>query len=334
MDIVIAPISGQHFVNQIAAYLNLLKYKYKPQVTLSASGGAVTSTMAMISNYDYNSMIRNVSEVNSSRFVSSWVPEFIDFIPSGVVGIFQGSLYKHSDDVSMRDFIKPVTLRDHEIWIMAYCLNNKAPALFCSTSSEKSFLQSCSQECSINQSKIFQFLNGDVKTYYDAMIASSSVPTVVPYKEINKKYYADGGMIYASPFIPFRNQIETLESFHLLYINGRDLDAGEHSTVNPDYTTLVNTTEDTTTAIVNSCLIQDRYTCYTLIQSKGVTKHEDITLDNYFKRKSEWQYSLMEMYPVKDCTIDFTNFTSQELMEKVEKQISQIGCRVWYVEKM
>ena len=178
--------------------------------------------------------------------------------------------------------VVPPFLRDNELWVMAYSMDDERAALFCSTSEEKAFLQRCHHGCSIIQSNLFTFLDGDVDMFADAVIASSSVPTVVPPKLIDGKYYADGGIVYASPFTPFRNQIEDLDSFHLMYINGSDLDDTDFSFVEPENRTIVDTADVTTTAIVKSYLIQDRYSCYILIKSKGSVVHRDISLKEYF----------------------------------------------------
>ena len=329
MDIVVAPISGQNFVNQLAAYMNLLEFEYCPKITLSSSGGAVVSSLVLSAQYDLTQLARNVHEVNSSRFVSSWVPECVDFIPSWIVGLFQGSLYKHAPDNFFKKFMVPKILKDHEVWVMAYSLEDKGPAMFCSTSHENSILQRCKRECKVSRSKLFYYLDGDVQTFGDAVMASSSIPTVVPCKVIDGKEYADGGMIYASPFTPFREQIEQIESFHIVYLSCIDLDNAEEDP-NPD--NIVKLAKTTTTALVNSSLIQDRYACYTLIKSKGRTRHETMTLEEYFKRRSEWHYSMLEVFPTRSESVDITSFTAEELCEKVATQRHHIGCRVWYVK--
>lgn len=334
-NILIAPISGINFINQLTSYLNLCDYDFRPDICLCASGGALTTTIAIVSDFDATAFKRNVQEINSCEFVSSWVPECVDFIPSWIVGFFQGALYKHSITYphKFRKFVVPPFLRDNELWVMAYSMDEKRAALFCSTSEEKAFLQRCHHGCSIIQSNLFTFLDGDVDTFADAVIASSSVPTIVPPKLIEGKYYADGGIVYASPFTPFRNQIEDLESFHLIYVNGSDLDDNDFSLTDPEFRTIVDTADVTTTAIVKSYLIQDRYACYILIKSKGDVIHRDISLQEYFEEKDTWQYSLLEMYPTVHQKVDITSFTGQELYEKMTMHKDDIGCRVWYVER-
>lgn len=334
-EIIIAPISGTRLINQLAALVNVCEYDYKPDIILSASGGAVTTSLAAVSNFDLSSFKRNVQELNSGEFISSWIPECLAFVPSWIVGFFQGSLYRHSRTyhAMFRKLAVPVTLKEYEVWVMAYNLDEKKPALFCSTSEEKAFLKECFENCSIIRSDIFQYLNGNVDTFADAVIASSSIPTVVPPLCIKDKLYEDGGVVYASPFTPFRDQIEDLESFHLMYINGIDLNDQDFTVVDPQQRTIFNTVDVTASAIVKSYLMQDRYSCYILIKSKGPVTKMDITLEDYFANKHKWQYSLLEMYPDRYDEIDITDFTGEDLYIKMMEQREFIGCRVWFVPK-
>lgn len=335
-NILVAPISGIRFVNQLTAMLYISKSNYKPDIILSASGGAVSSTVAISSNFEPDKILRNSQSLTSDFFVRSWVPDFLDVIPSWFVGIFQGSLYNHSNCYKklFSEFLVESMLKDVEMWILSYNISDKIASLFCSTSEEKAFLKQCSDNCTLTRANEFVFLDGDVEKFSDCVIASSSVPTIVPPKKIESSYYSDGGIMYASPFVPFRDQISELKSFHILYINGYNLDDDDFSNKDPSDRSIVKTADKATMALVKSIIIQDRFSCFTLIQSKGHLETKELSFDEYLNEKKNWTYSLCELYPIRINEIDITNFTGHEVYEKMICQEKYIGVRVWYIEKI
>lgn len=332
-DIIVAPISGTRLVNQLTALYKLTQHGYKPDLILAASGGAVTSSIAISAGWDPAQFKRSAQVLSSEAFVKSWVPEFMDMVPSWFVGIFQGSLYDHSKcyPKMFEQLMVKAMLKDIEMWILAYNVTEKMAALFCSTSEEKSILKRCHLNCSLTRSTEFEYLDGDVKKFGDAVVASSSVPAVVPAKEIDKKYYSDGGIMYASAFVPFRDQISNLDSFHIMYINGYDLDDDDVSSINPSNRSIVNTADRTTVALVRNIIIQDRFSCFSLLETKGKVENVDMTLQEYLEKKKEWRYSMCEMFPIRVEEINITCFNGEEILKRMMRQLDYIGLRVWYV---
>ena len=139
--------------------------------------------------------------------------------------------------------------------------------------------------------------------------------------------------IFSPPFIPFRDQISNLDSFHIIYINGYDLDDEDLSGVDPSSRSIVSTADRTTTALVKSIIIQDRFSCFTLLKTKGDVKQSEFNLDKYFEEKKNWRYSMCEMYPIRIDEINITNFTGDEVLDRMMRQTEYIGLRVWYIEK-
>ncbi len=336
MNIIIAPVSGGKFINQLSASYSLSKYDYKPDIYLGASGGIVTGTILVAADYNPNSIIRLTRLTNSALFIKSWLPWYLDFIPSSSVGVFQGSLYQSSGghEELIFDHITPAMLRETEIWTLTCDETNRRPSLWCSTSYEKAKITGqCTDNSMIKTS--FDYIDGDLQLFADSALASASIPAVVPPKEIKGAYHVDGGVLYASPFIPLQAEIELFESVHLIYLNCTNIESFKKCKHHHEYSILDVGTLATEVALKNH-IVQDRSGCYHTIKNKAIlkgkvlTKMESVELSWYFVNKGEWDSSLLEAYPETEFSLDITNFSGDDAVKYLLERESVIRYRLWF----
>ncbi len=341
MEILVAPVSGGRFVNQLAGFYELSKYNYKPDISLGASGGVVATSLYMSASYDTKNLERVSRLCDSSIFVRSWSPPYLDFIPSYAIGVFQGSLYRHSTSYKerLKEIITPGILKDNELWILVFNNSTSCADLYCTTSFERAKLQNNSTEQRLTRASNLKYLNGNIDKYCLVSIASASIPALVPAVEIDGQYCCDGGNLYASPFIPMREQLaEQLkgQEFHIIYNNGCNID---QATFIPDLNqkTIIDTTREATTTVIRSHIIHDRYACYSFLKSMYPEAHleyEEPTLNEYFEKRKSCLCSLLEIYPCKDKNLQIIDFSGNDTCDAMLTQTQHLRYRMWYVPKI
>lgn len=365
LDILIAPISGGSFGNQLHAGCILSGHNYDPDVVMGASGGAVAVTILAASDFKQRKILYNSSFCSSAMFIEKWV----EFIPPWVIGFFQGSLYKHSGRHSnlFEQIMPSKILKEKEIWILTYNINKTKSSLFCSSSCDttlmspetnKDYLIELAQDllafekgdecfayyCNGHKSVeineyIVTYLEGDVKMFGDAVLASASIPTVTPPVQFGSTYHADGGVYYASPLIPMQEDIMKNESFHIVYVHGRNIMKMDNKLdFDPTCGSILKSAGYATHSIIRSHIISDRRMLHHLIKQVNDRNKdyvsvigEHIKIGDYMDNKSKWVASVLELYPEDETTLDISNFTSEELLEVINSNPDNIKGLVSYV---
>jgi hypothetical protein len=327
--ILVGSISGGHIVGQISGIKLLSEYGYIPDVYMGASGGAIMCSICISSDNKKCGIERIVKQVSSEQLVEEWVMSHM----SGIIGFFQGSLYKHPSNYAQltKLNISVDILRNTEFWIQAYSTTESGTILFCTKKKDDTILYI--DERTKRSANILDtiYLDGDVELYATALKASSSIPTILPPIEVYDKKLIDGGIHFASPLIPLNNSIAELEEFDIIYIAGYTLD--ESIIPETKKSSIIDTFSNIFGLFLRSHITQDRMAGYNLVSPDGKYIEEEITLDDYFKRRETWKRSFLEIYPTVTRYVDITKCAHGTIYEESKKQLEnkELMFRITYI---
>lgn len=329
MIIVILPISGGYIVNQLAAVDILLKHKLKPDITLGASGGAITSSLMISANYRQNNFRRIISNITSEHFIKEWTP-----VMNSIIGFFQGSIYKHPDEYIPMTEVNTSTriLQETESWVQTYDKKSKKTHVYCTKREGESILTIKPKWAKSSHVKGPLYLNGNVVKYANVLKASSSIPALLPPMLIDDGKQVDGGIVYPSPLYPLMDSIKSLskkEKLDIIYISGYNsyLDTEEDKG-----DTILDTFTETISNILNGYVVQDIHNCCNLISNEGKYIEEEMTIEEYLDRKDDWSRSFLEVYPDSHYKVNITSLPPGVLLEKTLDRIPNIRSVVRYIE--
>jgi len=214
------PISGCHFVNQIAICKHLIENGYCPDLILGTSGGSIAGTMlltcgiANIKSKDSyvefeKKMDKMLYTLCADHYREPWCG--VELL-SNAIGYGKGAMFNRGSGV---DFIKGYDCdlkKQPELLIGTYNKHKQCCELFSTRAESNSILKDQGDH-------IITYLDHDLDRVILATTASSAVPMIVPPVWIGKNQYQDGGVCFASPLGPCMNQFHTSLSYHIVYIS-------------------------------------------------------------------------------------------------------------------
>jgi hypothetical protein len=222
--IYILPVSGGGFPAQLALLaemydaMSIIKGKhistkdYVPDLAMASSGGNVSIYTAMAGGWTPEGIMRVVHDYESAMFIRSWWPSFMTFLPTWLLGIFHGSIYRNG--YGAYEFFKRRFTSDNikqtEIWTGTYDIDKKKNQMFCNLGSRHSHIRQdhfSEEQPFLTGSLPLIYLDGDLEQIALASQASASIPVVVSNVQINERNYADGGTVFASPLEPLVPEI-------------------------------------------------------------------------------------------------------------------------------
>lgn len=237
LDFVFAPISGGYFVSQ-AAILSMFKearnssasLKLEPDAYMGASGGAIASVLALVSDKTVYNMRSIVGLLRPSLFIKSWWATGFKFIPSFLLALFKTAIY--DDGIGtleiVNDFFSKTKLEQGpEVWILAFDKNGRSGDLFCTKDSDKAMFEvdSFFKGSESGLGRIIYIGSENKNMLNKALEATSCIPGIkagVTIKvEDEKVTYIDGGISGATPLRFFSNSIlekSQGKKLHLFYI--------------------------------------------------------------------------------------------------------------------
>lgn len=332
MDILVGPISGQHIVGQLAALDALSAFKYRPTISMGASGGAVAILCYHGGDYTSQGLERVIKDLNCENFVEPWMPG----LPSAAIGFFQGAFYCHPRDNMqyIRNNIAPGILLDNEIWIQTYDMRSERTNVWCSKREGESKLYvdpKMATEMNVNP---VRFIGGDMDLYCKVAKASSAIPSILPPVMIGVERHVDGGVAYSSPIIPLQKSIKELGNIHIIYIIGSNIHVNDSIVKADDNPSLLDTVNVIVRYLLKSNINQDRIAGYQIISTMcDDVAEDDITLGSYFQRRDEWESSFLEITPGETKVIKLMSFTGEELVKVYKSMVPDLKCRVRYRRK-
>lgn len=186
-------------------------FSYAPHIVLGSSAGNIAAFIGQASDWKSENIERNVNLMNSSLFMSKWVPESLSLIPDIPFAIAKGSLYnkgKGSKELFDSLFTSEKIQRS-EMWLGTYDIDNKKAQFFCNRSQATAEISESffNEEQPLYNALPLIFTDGNVEMLSKVCIASATIPKTVPSQEINGRFYADGGVMYSSPLSVLHKEI-------------------------------------------------------------------------------------------------------------------------------
>lgn len=226
MEIIVAPISGGHFLSQTMAYKILMYHIDKPKLILTGSGGSVASYVAMGSGWKPNMMDFVVNRLHSAIFVKPNEDKLISIVPPQLMVLFSESVYELGTGAPefLEEFFSEETIQNIEIWSCAINRDSGKAGLFCNKKRRESIIRADNYNMSIFDTENLKYMCGNISHISNAILASSSVPIFVEPAKIGDNYYIDSGAMFASALTPLQDEIiqATMDGVHFIYLSPYD----------------------------------------------------------------------------------------------------------------
>ena len=269
MKIVILPVSGNRFGVQLAINSELCDIGYRPDITLTGSGGTVTSYITLAGGY-VSTGIERVSELISSTILFTPWYRFLgtglNFL-SWIIGYFKGSLYGPSTKVIplFKELFNKETIEKAEIWTAVTNMKHKKAQIYCNKSKETSVIKG-EIDCNLYNCMPLTYLNGDIEKIATIALASASIPSMIPGQVFNNDIIVDTGVLYASPLVAMQDILHDLgPNLHITYINSFDIEKERHMSYKvPE--TIFHSELETVSEMVRSLCVQDRLAAINLLK--------------------------------------------------------------------
>lgn len=221
--IYVAPVSGGNFPVQLAFVEEIsiarkqlndhkkTKRDCAPDLSLVSSGGNIPIVAGMGGNWEPNGIRRNIANLNSTLFAQKWVPNNIKMIPEIFVAAIKGSMFRGGTGVEsyIAEIFTEQTIKRNEIWMGTYDEEN-CKAQFSTNMGRGETIINPNffiHEEFMYDTLPLNFFNGNLQDIANNIIGSTSIPGIVPKKEIKGIEYSDGGTMYSSPLTVFANEI-------------------------------------------------------------------------------------------------------------------------------
>lgn len=340
MEIMVAPISGDTFPRQLSMLRRLTRHGYKPAIALSSSGGCVCTYLAMASHWDPNELNRVVRSISSDHFITSWFTGVLECVPSVVAGMFMGSMYKRSLQTIkvFETYFSPSDLVDIEVWTSAVNEETGAVCLFCNRSQCEAIIKGENFKMRTYKSEPLNYMDGDITRICDSTLATSSVPMLIQPQLIGDKRYIDSGTKFASPLAPLQDEIKLLGKqeggLHIIYINGYNIEVDLEV---ERMKNIIDQGRNIACHVIRGFVLHDRMVARNLICGSApcsVLHFADVcvnALDIVYSRRRLTSSSLLEIYPITDMIINYTNFKGEDVIKIMDEVYDKCAGRLWWI---
>lgn len=184
------------------------KRSYAPDICFGSSGGNLAIYLALLGDWSTEGIRRNYINLDNKTFIESWTG---NTIPGQVIGLLTGSFFKHGQGApyDLKESGNRNKLKSVEIWTGTYDRNNRKAQYFCNLTESTSIINPnfFNMEDFLFDALPLKYVDGDVNKIMDIIVASSSLPVILPPKIIDGIEYSDGGMVSSSPLSVFANEI-------------------------------------------------------------------------------------------------------------------------------
>lgn len=350
----IFPISGGEFPNQLALlvqlYYAILELNdgrfpgakdYAPDLCFGASGGNISAYIGMGADWNAEAIKAICREIEPSMFVLNWWTGPLSFLPSALLGIGNQSLYRPGSGPKAlfeKLFPNSEMITRSEILTLAYNDTENTPQVFSNRSEENSFFKpdSFSRENKIlYQVDSVTYNDGNIDKISDATVASYSIPLVTQLKDIDGKRYADGGVSYASPFMPLHmilTQDMIDKKLQLTYFCSYNMNDPSINRTSFYGNSLIGKSLQ---QMLHTSILNDRAAAPQVLRMRGLdlafeeaTNVKIAELALLLKRIQDKNYALF-LYPMGAPYIDILNFTTQDILDTINESSQSCGYFLW-----
>ncbi len=329
VELTILPVSGGHFVNQVALISLLCDHGYTPNILLGSSGGVVAAYIGLCADWRYIGILRVMKDISSDLFVKSWWGTNFNLLPSGVIGVFKGALFNHGkgSDELLEKYLTPDSIARCEIWAGTYNKDTGIAGMFCNKSYQDAYVKSKYENRSMPVT--INYLNGDIEKTSRSVYASSCIPALLPAIEIDNESYYDGGLTSASPLFPLSDYLPNC--LKIIYISSFDLEKGKADLV--DCSNIIQIGIGSIAETVTGLCMADRIFAVRLVMKCSKMKYtylEDI--DKALRIYQHSERAVMELFPREDHQVNITKFDYKDTIPIIEKIRKSYGIRLWWID--
>ncbi len=377
------PVSGGSFAAQLGLLSELYearkkqyngKFKshkdYAPDLIFSASGGNVAAYSGFAGDWSYEGIIRVCKDFTSEMFVRSWFPPMMNFLPTALIGIFTGSLYRpgYGAKYLFERCFNLQTIQEIEIWTGTYNRTTNQAEFFCNRSQERALIQEIFFDADADKYAVMplRYMSDEpnvLENLAKISMASASIPYVVEEQKIGQHSYSDGGVMYASPTSAFCNEIFRLVKGHIfdnvLCMSNDGTMSNEKEILkprrlrhfyfspydinSPEVTQSCKTVNTAITQILYTNLLSDRAAAVLNLQhiygiegTQLIHEHyTDITedqLSEILMNMEKYDHYVCDLYPIGIPAVNIQNFTIKELISVINKTRLHYGIQIWYYD--
>lgn len=352
-NLYVLPISGGGFPVQLAE-LSLVYDAYKinkplfegvvdyaPDLVMGASGGNVAAYISLAADWYYEGMVRIIENIDSQMFVKSWWPDNLDFIPTWVLTVFTGTLYRAGEGPGnlFKTIFTKTRITETEILTLAFNKSEFTPQIFSNRSQESSNIPELSSRDTILYNlRPIEYLDGDISCLSKVCMASAAIPVVTQPQVINGSKYDDGGLSAASPLSLLSNEVANImekngKYLHLTYYASYNMDENE------DYQRFTQYGEGIRVSLacmIHSRTLQDRANGVQLIEKVGGVKSTFLTYPNAtaellaakIQQYKDYHYFLF-IYPNKSPDVKINNFKPRDVIELINNIRDNFNFDMW-----
>jgi len=343
IDIYVLPVSGGRFASQLGLLAELYKSKktkYYPDLVLASSGGNACAYLGLAADWSSKRIENLAYMLNSSMFISSWVPPPLnEMIPSWIY-VFKSSLYNHGSGILelFKNIFTPKTISRTEIWTGSYDLNSNKTQFFCNKKETLLDINSFNQNAFLYGSMPLKTLDGDIEAIAKVCQASAAIPKVCPPVFIGDKKYCDGGISYSSPLSALSNEI-----YSLIYENNLSLRLTYFCPYHMDSNILRHEGIFIhLSSFLYNDILQDRREAINLIY-KLVPKNkvrylsyhhcDSKLLSEVLSLVEDKKHYILVIYPHGNIYVNLRNFSGKDIINVMRKTRENYGIHLWYSSK-
>jgi predicted acylesterase/phospholipase RssA len=384
LEVYVLPVSGGGFPAQLQQLIYFANEKqiatgtsdengnyleYTPDICLGTSGGNVSSYIGLSGNWTEGGIKRVVKTLNSNMFSQTWWPGPMGFLPTWILGIFEGAIFKPGYGPShlFKAFSDNRSIQEVEIWSGTFNKSQKRSGFFCNKKLEDSYISSTTYSPFLFKTMPLVYMNGDIDLISKVAVASASVPILFKPVEIAGEEYIDGGVTYSSPLTVMQEEIYNIMTGVTVpqpYVTVSTPFPLPDPSTNPDLASrrdkdllhltyfspynMDNTTEKVSSSLgsdsflsymTDASSLKDRYTGVNLLERLMTTGQSVNMIDSRYGVKLNTllatyrnTHYFCQIYVRNNNWIDMTNFTPQDVLNKMDEAIEEIEFLFFYVE--
>ena len=304
--IFVGSVSGNFFVWQMAAMVNLERNYFlktgtylEPNLCMGSSGGSISLGLAIGCVWNPEHMVDRIKNIDSRDLFKSH--DHVTNFPLFSCMRF-GTIYRTVDNINLltEKFLPiPSTLKDVQLIIGTFCKEDQKPRYF-----TNSIREITSENMVV------------LDSHHDlirSMVASCSIPLIMPQVTLQDKKYQDGGLYSASPIHDFsQNIMKMKQKIQLIYFGARK---DPHKTDIPIVSELVN--------FLNSNYIKDVEIAQTILASRlrrTVKNNSGASIQELIEFLVGADEFVAVIYPAPENSNSFsmTEFTGPELSKIID----------------
>jgi hypothetical protein len=324
MLVYVAPISGGFMANQIELIAQLCDIGVVPDICMSTSGGNMAVYIAFLCNWKREKIMKHVGIMDDTMVVKQWVQGPLRFLPAPIWGFLKGSLYDRGtgDPFGGADNETTDLSSGTEVWSGAYNKVQHRSAYFTNKRCGETKMTKTSAH---THCMPLRFVNGDYEKLRDICYASAAVPGVQREVVIDAESHIDGGTSFASPFIAFQDnlrEIANVEPVHIVYLHSSNF---EKPSMQQKRDGMMSDTLYAVSLLTDGHVMSDISAVLTFLrtvdsfQGGKSLKYREFTgsaqaLKDALRFLSAFPVTVLELLPLVNRSIDYCNFSSDEML--------------------